>query len=107
MRTGTPCPLPRLRSHPAHPCRRPLLPDSFRDLSGALHVRKYHDAGWVLGALAIAALVATPCRAEPEPEPLGPAGRAFLEAHCFECHDSEAKKAGLDLSTLGLDLGAP
>ena len=26
--------------------------------------------------------------------------RAFLEKHCFECHDAEAKKGGLDLTSL-------
>ena len=30
-----------------------------------------------------------------------PAGdRAFVEGHCFECHDTETKKGGLDLSAL-------
>jgi hypothetical protein len=27
--------------------------------------------------------------------------RAFLEKHCFECHDKETKKGGLDLESLG------
>lgn len=30
-------------------------------------------------------------------------GRAFLEAHCTECHDSESKKGGLDLTSLKYD----
>jgi hypothetical protein len=31
----------------------------------------------------------------------------FLEKHCFECHDSETKKGGLDLSALKLELRTP
>ncbi|MEI6712986.1 MAG: DUF1592 domain-containing protein [Verrucomicrobiota bacterium] len=30
--------------------------------------------------------------------------KAFLEKHCSECHDSDTKKGGLDLSSLKLDL---
>src|SRR6266545_3431446 len=30
-------------------------------------------------------------------------GRAFVERHCFECHDAESKKGGLDLSALKFD----
>jgi hypothetical protein len=30
-------------------------------------------------------------------------GRAFVERHCFECHDTETKKGGLDLSALKFD----
>ena len=30
--------------------------------------------------------------------------QAFVEANCFECHDSESKEAGLDLSSLAFDL---
>jgi Protein of unknown function (DUF1592)/Protein of unknown function (DUF1588)/Protein of unknown function (DUF1585)/Protein of unknown function (DUF1587)/Protein of unknown function (DUF1595)/Planctomycete cytochrome C len=33
------------------------------------------------------------------PEPT----RHFLEQHCFECHDTETKKGGLDLTTLKFD----
>ena len=33
-----------------------------------------------------------------------PAGnRQFVEKHCFECHDAEVKKGGLDLTTLKFD----
>jgi mono/diheme cytochrome c family protein len=32
-----------------------------------------------------------------------PAVRGFLEQHCFECHDSETKKGGLDLTALTFD----
>src|SRR6267142_2717660 len=29
--------------------------------------------------------------------------RQFLEKHCFECHDGEVKKGGLDLTALKFD----
>lgn len=32
--------------------------------------------------------------------------RAFLQAHCVDCHDAESKKGGLDLTTLSLDLSS-
>lgn len=33
--------------------------------------------------------------------------QAFLSANCMDCHDSEMKKGGLDLSALSLDLSQP
>ncbi len=33
--------------------------------------------------------------------------RQFLDKHCFECHDAEMKKGGLDLTALKLDLSNP
>jgi hypothetical protein len=33
--------------------------------------------------------------------------RGFLEAHCFECHDSDVQKGGLDLTALKEDLTKP
>ena len=33
--------------------------------------------------------------------------RAFLEKHCFECHDAETKKGGLDLTKLSYDAAKP
>ncbi|HEY0456749.1 MAG TPA: DUF1587 domain-containing protein, partial [Verrucomicrobiae bacterium] len=30
----------------------------------------------------------------------------FLEKHCFECHDADTKKGGLDLASLPLDLAS-
>jgi mono/diheme cytochrome c family protein len=33
--------------------------------------------------------------------------RAFLERHCFECHDAETKKGGLDLTKLSYDAAKP
>jgi mono/diheme cytochrome c family protein len=35
---------------------------------------------------------------------LPPAGRQFLDKYCFECHDTDVKKGGLDLTALKLDL---
>src|SRR6266487_4661728 len=43
--------------------------------------------------------VATSARAADLPA----GGRAFIERHCFECHDAETKKGGLDLSALKFD----
>src|SRR6185436_4456625 len=34
---------------------------------------------------------------------LPPKNREFLEKHCFECHDAEVKKGGLDLTALKFD----
>jgi hypothetical protein len=31
--------------------------------------------------------------------------QALLERHCFDCHDAEVKKGGLDLTALAFDLG--
>ena len=33
--------------------------------------------------------------------------RAFLEKHCYECHDTETKKGGLDLTKLGAEQTNP
>src|SRR5437867_11974228 len=35
---------------------------------------------------------------------LPPTERQFLDKHCFECHDAEVKKGGLDLTALKFDL---
>jgi len=35
---------------------------------------------------------------------LPPGARQFLDKHCFECHDAETRKGGLDLTELKLDL---
>src|SRR4026207_725678 len=34
---------------------------------------------------------------------LPPNNRQFIEKHCFECHDAEVKKGGLDLTALRFD----
>jgi len=52
-------------------------------------------------ALRLAALLMLSVAA-PAAEP-----RAFLEKHCFECHDQETKKGGLDLTTLGTEHSNP
>ncbi len=51
----------------------------------------------LLLALASASLGAT----------LPPSNRQFLEKHCFECHDAEVKKGGLDLTALKFDPANP
>ena len=33
--------------------------------------------------------------------------RAFVETHCYDCHDSDVQKGGVDFTSLGDDLGAP
>src|SRR5262245_24168215 len=40
-------------------------------------------------------------------EALSPASRHFLDQHCFECHDAEMKKGGLDLTALKLEPANP
>jgi len=47
--------------------------------------------------LAIALFAAATAAAEP---------RTFLEQHCFECHDKETKKGGLDLESLSTETQA-
>ena len=49
-------------------------------------------------ALLVSSLYAGPPGPVPAPAP------AFFECHCFDCHDSESKEAGLDLETLPFDL---
>src|SRR6476469_3389189 len=34
---------------------------------------------------------------------LPPNNRQFLEKHCFECHDADVRKGGLDLTALKFD----
>jgi hypothetical protein len=51
----------------------------------------------VLLAVASASLGAT----------LPPNNRQFLEKNCFECHDAEVKKGGLDLTALKFDPASP
>jgi hypothetical protein len=42
------------------------------------------------------------------PPPPARAGQeAFFKAHCLSCHDADAKKGGLDLAALKLDLSQP
>lgn len=51
---------------------------------------------------AFALLLATSAAAAPPAQM-----RPFLEQHCYECHDAEMKKGGLDLEALSADLRAP
>ena len=36
-----------------------------------------------------------------------PVATAFFNQHCMDCHDSDSKKGGLDLSTFSFDLNTP
>jgi hypothetical protein len=59
----------------------------------------------VLALLALVAAAApSPGRAE---APAPPGVQAFLEKHCFECHESVLKKGGLDLTELEFDPAVP
>ena len=51
---------------------------------------------FVLFVLSVPAFAATP-----------KAVTSFLEQHCFECHDADVKKGGLDLTSLKFDLKDP
>jgi hypothetical protein len=42
---------------------------------------------------------------EPVPQKTASLDRSFLQKHCLECHDADAKKGGLDLSALPFDTG--
>lgn len=51
--------------------------------------------------LALAALVLCPATSA------APPARNFLQEHCFECHDAEMKKGGLDLASLDFEPTSP
>src|SRR5260370_42082349 len=53
------------------------------------------------GLLAFGA--AAPLRSQPAPK----AVPALLESHCFECHNSDLKKGGLDLTALKFETKNP
>jgi hypothetical protein len=40
-------------------------------------------------------------------EPAGPPGAPFLKSQCFDCHDTETREGGLDLTKLKFDLASP
>jgi hypothetical protein len=63
-------------------------------------------AVWTLLILAILAMAPARARTEETSAP-GQDVQAFLEKHCYECHESVLKKGGLDLTELAFDLGAP
>jgi mono/diheme cytochrome c family protein len=44
-----------------------------------------------------------PAPSSATPKPL----QTFIESHCLDCHDSDSKKGGLDLTALKFDLSAP
>lgn len=57
---------------------------------------------------ALTCLLAFPARQQAAPASLDFARlKPFLENHCYDCHDSEVKKGGLDLDALGRDLDDP
>jgi mono/diheme cytochrome c family protein len=57
-------------------------------------------ASWLASVIVI--LAVAPWRSEAAAANI----QAFLQKHCVECHDSETKKGGLDLTALSLDLTA-
>src|SRR5262245_40887695 len=54
----------------------------------------------VFAQLSLLAVLAAPVWAGD----LSSASRNFLDKNCFECHDAETKKGGLDLTSLKFDL---
>jgi mono/diheme cytochrome c family protein len=66
-----------------------------------LHSLRFRSR-WLLPLAAILAMPSAPRGARAAaPE------EAFLEAHCFDCHDGETRKGGLDLTALTFDLNEP
>jgi hypothetical protein len=57
-------------------------------------------AMWVLAATAAGWGAPTPVM------PVPPAANAFIQDQCMDCHDSDTKKGGLDLSSLPFDLNS-
>ena len=64
-------------------------------------IRRMYRRFCLLLAVAMASLGAY--GSQREPGYLPPNDREFLEKHCFECHDAEVKKGGLDLTALKFD----
>src|SRR5437773_5291161 len=56
----------------------------------------------VVGFCLLMPLAASPGAAE-----LSVAERGFVERYCYECHDRDTMKGGLDLTALKLDLANP
>src|SRR5258705_5632698 len=61
--------------------------------------RRREDAVKALARLSLLLAVAVTSWAAELPPP----DRQFLDQHCFECHDAEVKKGGLDLTVLKFD----
>ena len=59
-------------------------------------------SGLLLAAVLFALAVVAPAAAAADARL-----RSFLENHCLECHDSSAKKGGLDLDTLPMTMDDP
>src|SRR5258708_7225426 len=75
--------------------------------SRAFQVIQKFKAGWVVGVLAIIALVSPRGRAQTHAQAPSEVVQAFLEKRCLECHESVTKKGGLDLTELEFDLADP
>ncbi|SFJ57182.1 DUF1592 domain-containing protein [Planctomicrobium piriforme] len=57
----------------------------------------------VTTALALVFAGVSVCFGQPAPVP----GAAFLKSHCYDCHDTDTKEGGLDLTKLKFDLSNP
>ncbi|HLH56168.1 MAG TPA: DUF1592 domain-containing protein [Verrucomicrobiae bacterium] len=83
---------------------RYLAPQHSRAPAGARFAHFMSRLQW----LSVAGLVLSLCASTrsfaaevaAQPKPL----RGFLEKHCYECHDSDSAKGGLDLASLKFDL---
>jgi hypothetical protein len=76
-------------------------------MPGAPPVMKRVTPHWVIGALALLVTVAPRCGVDAGGLSDRDRVQTFLEKHCFECHESVAKKGGLDLTELEFDLADP
>src|SRR2546426_9134673 len=59
------------------------------------------NAQWMCSVFFALGMVSIPTRAATKDV------QPFLQKHCFECHDADMKKGGLDLTSLPLDLKNP
>ena len=57
-------------------------------------------SSWWIEVVAICVLIAQSLSAGEVPGEV----QAFFEKHCFECHDQQSKKGGMDLTSQALDL---
>jgi len=66
-----------------------------------LHRMTRLEACWLAAVFFL--IVAAPLQSAPTPRPAAP----FLQKHCVECHDSDTKKGGLDVTALPFELKEP
>ncbi len=80
-------------------------PTSFSKMAGFRvgFQRRAGASAWWLIVIAWTFFPRVAALGSPSPSPV----RAFLDAHCVECHDAELRKGGLDLTTLPFELSAP